>query len=87
MIIRKNSFVGSNLYFFLKNKEKINICNFDQTKKKNLKKYDYLINCASNKKYIEWRKQKLTLSNYGIVWISFLKGLIIGLLIYHFFIK
>jgi len=39
-----------------------------------------------HKKYIEWWKKKLKISNYGIVWISFIKGLIIGLLIYHFFI-
>ena len=29
--------------------------------------------------------EKLNISNYGILWISFIKGLIIGLLIYHFF--
>ena len=52
LIIGKRSFIGSNLYFFLKNKEKVNICDFVQAKKKNLKKYDYLINCTSNKKYI-----------------------------------
>ncbi len=40
-----------------------------------------------HKKYIECWKKKLKISNYGIVWISFIKGLIIGLLIYHFFIK
>jgi len=40
-----------------------------------------------HKKYIEWWRKKLKTSNYGIVWISFIKGLIIGLLIYHFFIK
>jgi hypothetical protein len=37
-----------------------------------------------HKKYIEWWKKKLKISNYGIVWISFIKGLIVGLLIYHF---
>ena len=50
LIIGKRSFIGSNLYFFLKNKEKVNICDFNQTRGKNLKKYDYLINCTSNKK-------------------------------------
>ena len=40
-----------------------------------------------HKKYIEWWKKKLKISNYGIAWISFIKGLIIGLLIYHFFIN
>jgi hypothetical protein len=38
------------------------------------------------KKYINWWKEKLSLSDYVINWISFFKGLIIGLLIYHFFI-
>jgi len=40
-----------------------------------------------HKKYIEWWMKKLKISNYGIVWIAFVKGLIIGLLIYHFFIN
>ena len=40
-----------------------------------------------NKKYIEWWQKKLNISNYGTLWISFIKGLIIGLLIYHFFIN
>jgi len=40
-----------------------------------------------HKKYIEWWKIKFNISNYGIAWISFIKGLIIGLLIYHFFIN
>mgnify|MGYP001261180935 CR=1 FL=1 len=37
--------------------------------------------------YIKWWKKKLHISDYGIYWISFIKGLFIGLLIYHFFIK
>ena len=32
-------------------------------------------------------QKKLGISNYALAWISFLKGLIFGLLIYHFFIK
>ena len=40
-----------------------------------------------HKKNIEWWKKKLNVSNYGIAWIAFIKGLIIGLLIYHFFIN
>ena len=42
---------------------------------------------------IEWHKKniacwqkKLNISDYGIAWLSFIKGLILGLLIYHFFI-
>ena len=42
---------------------------------------------AWHKKNIEWWKKKLNVSNYGIAWIAFIKGLIIGLLIYHFFIN
>ncbi len=30
---------------------------------------------------------KMGLSNYLVAWISYFKGLIFGLLIYHFFIK
>jgi len=40
-----------------------------------------------HKKTIEWWKKKLHVSDYGIAWIAFIKGLIIGLLVYHFFIK
>ena len=40
-----------------------------------------------HKKYIEYWKIKLNLSNYGILWIAFIKGLIIGLLVYHFIIN
>ena len=40
-----------------------------------------------HKKQLEWLQEKLGISNYGVLWISFLKGLIFGLLIYHFFIK
>jgi len=42
---------------------------------------------AWHKKYIKCWKKKLNVSDYGILWISFIKGLIIGLLIYHFFIN
>ena len=38
-------------------------------------------------KNIEWLKIKLNISNYAVVWVSFIKGLTIGLLIYHFFIN
>jgi len=33
---------------------------------------------AWHKKYIKWWKKKLNVSDYGILWISFIKGLIIG---------
>ena len=40
-----------------------------------------------HKKYIKWFQKKLNLSNYAIIWITFIKGVFIGLLIYHFFIS
>ena len=42
---------------------------------------------AWHKKYIKWWKKKLNLSDYGLLWIYFIKGLIIGLLVYHFLIN
>jgi len=39
-----------------------------------------------HKKYINWLKEKLNLSDYALLWLSFIKGLIIGLLVYHFII-
>ena len=35
---------------------------------------------------VDWFKSQTGISDYGIAWISFFKGLLIGLLIYHFFI-
>jgi len=40
-----------------------------------------------HKKYIKQWGKILNISDYGILWVAFIKGLIIGLLIYHFFIK
>ena len=40
-----------------------------------------------HKRYLEWWKKKLNISDYAVVWISFFKGIFIGLLIYYFFIK
>ena len=40
-----------------------------------------------HKKQLEWFKSKLGISDYTVVWIAFLKGLILGLFIYHFFIN
>ena len=39
-----------------------------------------------HKKYINWWKKKLNITDYTLLWFTFIKGLIIGLLIYHFFI-
>ena len=40
-----------------------------------------------HKKYISWWKEKLNISNYGLLWITFIKGLVFGILLYHFFIS
>ena len=39
-----------------------------------------------HKKLILWCKEIFNISNYGLLWISFIKGVLIGLLIYHFII-
>ena len=39
-----------------------------------------------HKKIINQWKKILNISDYGMLWIAFIKGAIIGLLIYHFFI-
>jgi len=40
-----------------------------------------------HKRYIEYWKKTLNVSDYGTLWITFFKGIFIGLLIYHFFIN
>ena len=40
-----------------------------------------------HKKQLEWFKSKLGISDYTVAWIAFLKGLILGLFIYHFLIN
>ena len=37
-------------------------------------------------RWMELWKSKLGISDYGVAWIAFLKGLVIGLLVYHFLI-
>ena len=39
-----------------------------------------------HKRQMEFWKSKLGISDYGVAWIAFLKGLIIGLLVYPFLI-
>ena len=51
--------------------------------KKETMKLNYI---GWEKKQIEWWKKKLGVSDHGIAWISFVKGIVIGLAIYHFFI-
>ena len=53
LIFGKNSFIGSNLYTFLKNKHIVKIKSFNSKSLINLNKFDYVINCSINKKYTE----------------------------------
>jgi len=39
-----------------------------------------------HKKWIELWKDMTGMSDYSILWISFAKGIAVGLLIYHFFL-
>ena len=41
----------------------------------------------THKRFVDSFKKKFNISNYELLWISFIKGLIWGLIIYHFFIK
>lgn len=55
LLIGKNSFIGSNINFYLKKKFIIANLNLDQFKKFNknkFEKFDYICNCSVNKKYI-----------------------------------
>lgn len=61
LIIGVNSFIGSNLYIFLKKKFNIKIIhykNFISLNKKTLIDVAYIINCASNKKYVKHKYLK-----------------------------
>ena len=64
LIIGKKSFIGSHLFSYFKKKSLYaRILNYDDLKKKNqsyLKKFDYLVNCTTNKKYVH---KKYDLSN------------------------
>ena len=52
LIFGKNSFIGSNLYTFLKNKHFVKIKSFSSKSLKTLNKFDYIINCSITKKYV-----------------------------------
>ena len=60
LIIGQNSFVATNIfnnfknYFYIK---KLNFLKFSKLKKKDLIKYDYIINCSILKKYVSQKYQ------------------------------
>ena len=39
-----------------------------------------------HKTQLEWWMKKFRISYYGIAWISWIKGVVFGLFIYHFLI-
>jgi len=58
LIIGKKSFIGSNLYFFLKKRTFVDLLSFSKLKKKNknfFKKYKHIINCSVNPNYVKYR--------------------------------
>ena len=58
IIIGKNSFVAKNIYHYLKKiieVKKVDYSKFKKIKKKELEKFDYLINCSLSKKYIKYK--------------------------------
>ena len=71
LILGKKGFVASNLLIFLKKKKvyasNINPKNFLFKKKKYLQKFDYIINCSTNKKFILKKYSKRNDLNLKIV--------------------
>ena len=56
LIIGKNSFVGSNLFYFFKKKNiKVKLISYSDFFKKSFfkKDFDYIINCSSNLNFIQ----------------------------------
>jgi len=61
LIIGRNSFIGTSLKKYLKNKFYIHMISFENFKQKNeiyLKKFNFLINCSINKTYINKKYNK-----------------------------
>jgi hypothetical protein len=40
-----------------------------------------------DRQILEWQMKKFGWSTYAVAWIAFIKGIIIGLLVYHFIIQ
>ena len=58
LIVGKKSFIGSNLYTFLKKKNYVKKISYNDVKKKNtnfFKNYSHIINCSVNPNYIKLR--------------------------------
>ena len=53
----------------------------------------WFANKPQHKRMIAWHKRqtdfwktKLGISDYGMLWVAWVKGIVLGLLVYHFFI-
>ena len=58
LIIGRKSFIGSNLYFFLKKKIFLKLISFSKIKNKNknfFKNYTHIINCSVNPNYVKYK--------------------------------
>ncbi len=58
LIFGKNSFIGSNLYNYLRNKHNVIIKNYNINELDRLNSYDCIINCSTNKNYIKKKYSK-----------------------------
>jgi dTDP-4-dehydrorhamnose reductase len=70
LIIGKNSFIASNLFLILKNKiyiKKIKYSAFVKKKEKFLSRFDYILNCSLNKKYVVEKYNKKNDFDYFIL--------------------
>ena len=58
LIFGIKSFIGSNLFKYLKDKHNVSIKKYNKQNLKKINNYDYIINCASNKNYIKKNTRK-----------------------------
>ena len=67
LIFGKNSFIGSNLFNYLKDKHNVSIKSYNKDNLKKLNDYDYIINCSTNKNYIKKKYSKVNDYDLNIV--------------------
>ena len=72
LIVGKNSFIGSNIHYFLKTKYSCKIKSFTENITNKLHKYDYIINCSINPKYIKYKYDEK--NDYDLKIIKKIKG-------------
>jgi dTDP-4-dehydrorhamnose reductase len=58
LIFGKKSFIGSNLFSFLKEKYKVSLQKFNKKNLKIINNYDFIINCSTNKNYVKKKYSK-----------------------------